>query len=225
MVVAIDRSSFNTIEAEIPTIIFVHVRLTYLLFLGLLSGCSYMNSTYHWMGGFATGMKVQSISIDPVYISASYTTAICAEDQDVEGVIWMTDIPVADLASGEVESGQIVHIELLWLPRPGYTPIDSEAANISVRYIIISGDEFGIYEGGGFGYPLGNPADGSMVLNIESATLQLAESTNNFVDLLSPAVLSGTFNGNCDLELAVLIRDATSQIVTKAFDRTMYVKR
>ncbi|MDG2292679.1 MAG: hypothetical protein P8L37_08455 [Phycisphaerales bacterium] len=203
----------------------VHVRLTYLLLVGLLSGCSYMNSTYQWMGGFSTDMRVESISIDPVYITTTYTTAICSEGQNVEGEIWLTDIPVADLAAGTVQNGQIIHIELLWSPRPGYTPIDYEAANISVRYIVISSDQFGIYEGGGFGYPLGEPEDGSMVLKIDSAALQLAESTTDFVDLLSPAVLSGTFNGTCDAKLATLIRDATSQIVTNAFDRTMYVKR
>ena len=90
---------------------------------------------------------------------------------------------------------------------------------------MISDGEFGIYEGGGFGYPLGTPEDSSMVLNIESATLQLAKSTSGFVDLLSPAVLSGTFNGACDKNTATLVRDATSQLVTNAFDQTMYVQR
>ena len=201
------------------------MRLTYLLLLGLLSGCSYMNSTYQWMGGFSTDMKVESISVDPVYITTKYTTATCAEGEDVESDLWLTDIPVPDLAAGTAQNGQIIHIELLWSPRPGYTPIDYEAANIAVRYIVISGNEFGIYEGGGFGYPLGDPQDGSMVLKIDSAALQLAESTDHFVDLLSPAVLSGTFNGACNAELATLIRDATSQLVTNAFDRTMYVKQ
>ena len=92
-----------------------------------------------------------------------------------------------------------------------------------MRFIVISEGEFGIYEGGGFGYPLGVPADGSMVLNLEGVTLQLASSTDGFVDLLSPAQLDGTFNGGCDREKAILVRDATSQLVTNAFDRTMYV--
>ena len=207
------------------TILSVIIRLASLSFICLLSGCSYVNSTYQWMGGFATGMEVTSVAVDPVHISTQYTTAVCAVDTSVEGSLWLTDIPLADLVAGTVESGQILHVELLWLPRPGYTPIDYEATNISLRYIVISDGEFGIYEGGGFGYPLGTPEDSSMVLNIESATLQLAKSTSGFVDLLSPAVLSGTFNGACDKNTATLVRDATSQLVTNAFDQTMYVQR
>ena len=201
------------------------IRIASLLVLCLLTGCSYVNTTYQWMGGFATGMDVSSVSVDPVHVSTEYTTAVCAVDTSVEGALWLTDIPIADLVAGTVDSGQILHIELLWLPRPGYPPIDYEATNISIRYIVISDGEYGIYEGGGFGYPLGTPEDSSMVLNIESATLQLAKSTSGFVDLLSPAVLSGTFNGPCDRNTAILVRDATSQLVTNAFDKTMYVQR
>jgi len=189
-----------------------------------LAGCSYMNTTYQWLGGFATGMRVTSISMDPVHLSTTYSTAVCADDPDVEGSIWMTDIPLKDLAAGTVANGQILHIELLWVPRPGYTPIDFEATNLSVRFIVISEGEIGVYEGGGFGYPLGVPADGSMVLNLDGVTMQLASSTEGFVDLLSPAQLDGTFNGGCDREKAILVRDATSQLVTNAFDRTMYVR-
>ena len=123
------------------------IRIASLLVLCLLTGCSYVNTTYQWMGGFATGMDVTSVSVDPVHVSTEYTTAVCAVDTTVEGALWLTDIPIADLVAGTVDSGQILHIELLWLPRPGYTPIDYEATNISIRYIVISGGEYGIYEG------------------------------------------------------------------------------
>ena len=189
-----------------------------------VAGCSYVNTAYNWVGGIATGMRVESISAKPVHLATDFPTAVCATDPYVEGTIWLTDIPMGNLTSGQVETGQILHIELLWTPRPGYTPIDYEATNISVRYILVSNGEYGIYEGGGFGYPLGTPESSSMVLNIEGVTLQLAESTEGFVDLLSPAELTGTFNGACDVGMAVLIRDATSQLVTDAFGRTMYVR-
>ena len=183
-----------------------------------------MNTTYQWLGGFATGMRVTSISTEPVHLSTRYTTAVCAEDPDVEGSIWMTDIPLKELVEGTAENGQILNIEMLWVPRPGYTPIDYEATNLSVRFIVISEGEIGIYEGGGFGYPLGTPESSSMLLNIDGVTLQLAEATDGFVDLLSPAELAGTFNGDCDTGLAVLIGDAAAQLVTDAFGRTMYVR-
>lgn len=189
-----------------------------------LAGCSYVNTAYNWMGGITTGMRIESISSNPVHIATDFPTAVCATDPHVDGTIWLTDIPMGNLTSGQVETGQILHIELLWTPRPGYTPIDYEATNISVRYIVISNGKYGIYEGGGFGYPLGSPDSSSMVLNIEGVTLQLAESTDGFIDLLSPAVLTGTFNGSCDTGMSVMIRDATSQLVTDAFGRTMFVR-
>lgn len=194
------------------------------LLAALVAGCSYVETAYNWVGGITTGMRVESISANPVHIASDFEIAVCSTDPYVEGSIWLTDIPVADLTSGRVESGQLLHIELLWTPRPGYTPIDYEATNLSVRYIVISDGEYGIYEGGGFGYPLGTPASSSMLLNIEGVTLQLAEATDGFVDLLSPAELAGTFNGDCDTGLAVLIGDAAAQLVTDAFGRTMYVR-
>lgn len=201
------------------------LRLLSLLVLVPLGGCSYVHTAYSWVGGINTGMTVESVSIEPVHIATNFTTAVCSTDPYVEGSIWLTDIPVPQLAEGKVESGQVLHIELLWTPRPGYTPIDFEATNISVRLILISNGEYGIYEGGGFGFPLGTPESSSMVLEIDGVTLQLTDSTDGFVDLLSPAELSGTFNGPCDTGLATLLREATSQLVTNAFDRTMYVRR
>ncbi len=190
----------------------------------VVGGCSYVHTAYSWVGGITTGMRVESISANPVHLASNFDVAVCSTDPYVEGSIWLTDVPVSDLAAGSVETGQILHIELLWTPRPGYTPIDFEATNLSVRYILISNGEYGVYEGGGFGYPLGTPESSSMILDVEGVTLQLAEATDGFIDLLSPAELAGTFNGECDLELAVLIRDATAQLVTDAFGRTMFVR-
>tara|TARA_Y100000589_G_scaffold43954_1_gene37000 strand:- start:1838 stop:2515 length:678 start_codon:yes stop_codon:yes gene_type:complete len=190
----------------------------------VVGGCSYVHTAYSWVGGITTGMRVESISANPVHLASDFDVAVCSTDPYVEGSIWLTDVPVADLVGGSVEKGQILHLELLWTPRPGYTPIDFEATNLSVRYIVISEGEYGIYEGGGFGYPLGSPEGSSMILNVEGVTLQLAESTDGFVDLLSPAVLAGTFNGPCDVGLAELIRDAAAQLVTDAFGRTMFVR-
>ncbi|MDG2424515.1 MAG: hypothetical protein P8M22_11100 [Phycisphaerales bacterium] len=190
----------------------------------LVGGCAYVDTARHWVGGFATGADVSSISSDPSYMPMTFSMAVCGEDPYVDTSVWMTDITNETLMSGDIPRGQILHVELLFTPRPGWTPIDSTATNLAVRYMLIVDGQVGIYEGGGFGYPVGTGRSSSMTLRIDEATMQLTRSTEGFVDLLSPAELSGTFSGPCDTAEVDRIRNVVNQYMTNTFGQVLYVE-
>ncbi|MCH2137082.1 MAG: hypothetical protein MK101_10975 [Phycisphaerales bacterium] len=212
--------------------------LTLALTALLLSGCAYSDHARHWVGALHTGMQVNRANAEPLTVPMHFSTGVCSADPRVEASIWLTDLSEATLAQappekgaplenshsqGTLRDGQAMHVELLFSPRPGYTPLDSTATNIAIRYIIFSRGEVGIYEGGGYGYPIGSIESGSMSLRIENATLSLGAHTSGFVDLLTPATLSGTFNGPRDDAKAELIRDGLDQAVSAALGRQTYV--
>jgi len=198
-------------------------RLTCIAVLLSMMGCAYGDHARHWVGALNTGMRVQRANAAPIGVPMHFRHTVCCEDPLVEASIWLTDLTLDELATGAVTDGQVLHIELMFRPRPGYTPLDSTATNISIRYVIMSRGEVGVYEGGGYGYPIGSIADGSMSLRIEGASLTLGDHTNGFIDLLTPAVLSGTFNGPRDDATAATIRNGADETVSLALARRTYV--
>lgn len=190
----------------------------------LAGGCAYIDTARHWVGGFSTGVDVTRISPKANYIPMTFSHSVCGEDPYVDTSVWMTDIPAEMLSQESMPDGQILHVEMLFQPRPGWTPIDSTATNLSIRYIVIADGEVGIYEGGGFGYPVGTGRSSSMTLSIEQASLDLTRSTDGFVDLLSPAELSGTFSGPCDNTEVERVRNIVNQHMTNTFGQVIYVQ-
>jgi hypothetical protein len=63
-----------------------------------------------------------------------------------------------------------------------------------------------------------------MSLRVEPSGLVLAESTEGFIDLLSPAKLSAVFTGTCDDMAGHRLADGIDQLVTNAIGRTIYVR-
>ena len=135
----------------------------------------------------------------------------------------LSSIPPEQLMKGDVRNAQILHIELLWEPKAGQTPMDSAATNASIRYVIISNGEMGIYGGAGFALPDGDVTGTSVRVSLEDASLQLLEKTPGFHDLLGPAQLTGSFNATHDDVKTRQLNFATSQLVTNALGRTRYV--
>jgi hypothetical protein len=159
-----------------------------------------------------------------VLLAAEFRSAVFAHDPRAETSFWLSDVPVEDLLEGRVGEGQIVHIELLWVPKAGATPMDSSATNASIRYVVIAGGEVGVYVGAGFAEPLG-PLDRSRVaISVQDASLRLAEATAGFRDVLGPAKLSGRFASRRDPEQARRLFVSVSQFVTDALGESRYVR-
>jgi len=189
------------------------------LFVGL-GGCNVLR------GRSAGQMRSQSLRTDAVVLPADYRVAVFTNDKIAGTSILLSDVPIEQVVSGEVRNAQIMHIELLWLPKAGETPMDQAATNTSIRHIVISNGQVGIYGGAGFARPSENPAEhDSVSFTLRDASLALQESTAGFVDLLSPSKLTGTFSARRDDKQARQLYFAVSQLVTNALGRTRYVMR
>ncbi|MDP7071048.1 MAG: hypothetical protein QF561_06845 [Phycisphaerales bacterium] len=188
-----------------------------------LASCAYVDYARHWVGDFSAACDVRRVGAGQGHLSMPIETRICTSDPYVHTSIWMSSLTLDDLVAAPMPSGQILHVEMLFPPQPGETPIDPDATNLSIRYILISNGEVGIYEGGGFGYPIGGHESGTMSLRVEPSGLVLTESTDGFVDLLSPAELTAVFTGTCDDAAGHRFADGVDQFVTNTFGRTMYV--
>ncbi|MDP6600705.1 MAG: hypothetical protein QGH76_00255 [Phycisphaerales bacterium] len=184
------------------------------------------------MGGCASGpgdvssssLEVRSLGLTRVVLRVPSTTTCCMATNLNSGDLWLTDIPLEDLYAGTVDTGQVMHLELLWLPRAGNTPIDATATNVAIRHVVFANGEVGLYAGGGFGWPHGSP-DTALRLSMEQATIALKASTPGFEDLLSPATMSGSIGGTADPELAARISAAVDKLVSKAIESPTIVRR
>src|SRR5690606_33315298 len=121
---------------------------------------------------------------------------------------YLSDVPLDTLLSGRPGAGQIMHIELMWLPRPGRTPVDPSATNISIRLIVFAENEVGVYGGAGFAWVKGKNTGKRMTLSIEEASLSLMASTDGFNDLLTPSLMSGRITAIRDESAALRLRQA-----------------
>ena len=55
-------------------------------------------------------------------LPADYRVAVFTHDKITGTSIMLSDVPIEQVVSGEVRNGQMLHIELLWLPKAGETP-------------------------------------------------------------------------------------------------------
>ena len=137
-----------------------------------------------------------------------------------------SDIPYEDLARGTARNGRFLHVEVLWRPRPGRTPIEASSTNLTLRFVVVSEGEVGVYAGGGFGWiDGGTDADEELGIEITGSSLSLIDKTPGFVDLLSPAEMTGTLGARKNAENARATRRAASQFVTNRLGRVQWVSR
>lgn len=169
-------------------------------------------------------LRAASLGDNPVFLDGEYVTAVYAADH-AETSFFLADVPLEDLLNGKVRRGSVVHINLLWVPLAGSTPMDSSATNVSVRFVVFADGEVGIYGGAGFAKLHGKSGQEELGLSIRDASLTLLESTDGFVDLLSPARLSGRLHAALDDLASRQIQYAASQMVTNALGRTRLVGR
>ena len=181
-----------------------------------LGGCNISHS--------AGNLRSQSLRTNSVILPGDYRVAVFSTNNIAGTSILLSDVPIEQVVSGEVINAQILHIELLWLPKAGATPMDPSATNASIRHIVISNGQVGIYAGAGFARPDKDPTgNDTITITLRDASLALQESTSGFVDLLTPTRLTGTFTAKRDDKRARQLYFAVSQLVTNAFGRTRFV--
>jgi hypothetical protein len=179
------------------------------------------------LAGCGTGMggRVDAVGAGDtaVRLSSEFPGGTFAIEPAQTTVVF-SDIPYEDLARGSARNGRFLHVEVLWRPRPGKTPIEPSSTNISIRFVVVSNGEVGIYVGGGFAWvTAGREGDGKIELDITGSSISLVDKTPGFVDLLSPAEMTGTLGAFENAENARATRRAASQFVTNRLGKVRWV--
>ncbi len=151
--------------------------------------------------GKTHALQVHSLGPKQLLLSCDCTILASMPSPGTDGELWATDIPLELLESGNFDSGQIIRMQVLWVPTPGRTPLASTSTNVTIKQIIISGDEVGVYVGAGYGWPSGSPEKG-LSIHMEDATIELQSSTSDFVDLLTPATMTGAIHAPANTTLS-----------------------
>lgn len=156
-----------------------------------LSGCS-----APWLGLAGDGGKLRIINQDnpDTMLFSRFETGIYRYEDQNEVTVLLFDGPLEN-------PSQAVTIRMLWRPKAGATPIDPDATNSTVHYVILTGkdrDEVGIYSGAGYLYPRVKVGRPSLSASIWQANLHLDSSTDGFRDLLGQAMLKGRFSARRD---------------------------
>ena len=145
--------------------------------------------------------------------------------QPSEISFYLSDCSLESLQQGELRNATVLHAQLLWSPKPGSTPVDPTATNVTLRLALVVEGELGIYGGAGFAWPDGEAGDGPMSLEIVGSTMTLLHATEGFRDLLSPVMLLGSISAPFDPVKTLRSRQAASQLVTDLLGRTQWVMR
>ncbi|MHC5028660.1 MAG: hypothetical protein ACYTGR_18075 [Planctomycetota bacterium] len=168
-------------------------------------------------------LTTRSLTDSPVALQAWYTTAVYGHTDSRGTTFIVSDRPTSELLDGSIRDGQVVHLHLLWRPKAGSTPMDSTATNVSIRQVVFSDGQIGVYGGAGFATVQGTPGEDLMTLTVKEASLELLDSTPGFVDPLSPARLTGKVTAEQDLLRTRRLYFNVSQVVTDALGRSRFV--
>lgn len=175
-----------------------------------------------WAAPQGAEVTVEGLGNRPGELASELPISVYAV-RPAEETHWSSDRSLEELARGDFDSARFLHVQLLWEPIAGKTSIASTATNVVARLVIVSGDEIGVYAGGGFAWPWGDPGDDDRTLVITGSSLSLIARTKGFVDLLSPAEITGTVVSRHDPDGTVRWRRAVSQIVTNRLDEAQWV--
>jgi len=108
----------------------------------------------------------------------------------------------------EDEPTQAAAIRLMWNPKAGLTPINPEATNATIQYIVFANRrtdegyfrEVGVYSGAGYVYLDSTPGDARLTASLWQADLLLADRSERFKDLLGQSTLRGSFTAERNSE-------------------------
>jgi len=176
-----------------------------------------------WLGGSAGSLRTASLGDESVVLFGNFKYVYSSQDQYGDTSFMLSNVPVEDVVSGKVTNAQLLHVQLLWLPKAGSTPMDATATNACVRYVVLSNGEIGLYSGAGFALPDSDLDAKRITVTLYDASLQLQDATANFNDLLTPAQMTGTFTATRNDNAEQQLNHAASQLVTNALGKTRLV--
>jgi hypothetical protein len=133
--------------------------------------------------------------------------------------VYLTDLAMQDLDPGaplDEIAGHFVHLHLFLIPKAGSTPIESTASSVTIRYVVLARGAVGVYGGGGFLLPRGEPGDKLLGGSIRDATMKLIKANAQFHDPLGACSLKTSFRAPLDESLARLMAARLDEILALA---------
>ena len=98
---------------------------------------------------------------------------------------------------------QIATVRVFWRPKGGVTTLDPSALNATLRYIVMTPDAVGLYEGAGFVRLNSATGDYKFEARIMDGDMRLTQASARFVDTLGRARVSGYFTATYNDTLAL----------------------
>lgn len=174
-----------------------------------------------WLRG-SSPLELQSLDQSPVVLRLDLPHG----GYDVhpsETSIILSDHPIEQLLESPPQTGQVLHAQVLWVPKPGTTPVAATATNVTLRWAVFSEGEVGVYGGAGFCWPSGRTGRDPIRIDIDGSTLTLIAATEGFVDLVSPAKITGSLQAAYAPAESLRLRQVASQLLSNALGRTFWV--
>lgn len=161
----------------------------------LLTGCG----TSLWTSQSA--LAVVSQDDDSLRLRGDFNAAYYVFDSTESLTIVLIEGP-------EDEPTQAAAIRVMWAPKAGLTPINPDATNATIQYVVFANRrteegyfrEVGVYSGAGFLYLDSEPGDASLTASLWEADLLLADRSDRFKDLLGQSTLRGSFTAERNSE-------------------------
>lgn len=161
----------------------------------LLTGCT----SQLWTSQSA--LAVVSQDDDTLRLRGDFNSAYYVYESDDALTIVLIEGP-------EDEPTQAAAIRLMWRPKAGSTPINGDATNATIQYIVFANRrteegffrEVGIYNGAGFLFLDSAPGEARLTASLWQADLLLADRSDRFRDLLGQSTLRGSFTAERNSE-------------------------
>ncbi len=162
--------------------------LTLLLALPLLAAC-----------GIYTPLQIEPARKAPT-IAPRFSESYYSYDRD-QTLNFILRSSSTDAATGKPVE-QVATIRVFWRPKGGVTTLNPSALNSTFRYVIMTPDTLGIYEGAGFVLLNSRTGAGKMQARVMDSDMRLTQKSDGFVDNLGRARMKGTFAANYNDEKA-----------------------
>lgn len=163
-------------------------------------------------------LRVQSVTDRQTILEGGFDTGVYSLDSPDHVTIVLT--------AGPIESPtQAVTLRVFYRPRAALTPIDPNATNTIIQYLVFAGSDrqqVGVYSGAGYVYPRGTFGDESLRAAVWDGNLLLTDASASFKDLLGPALVRGKFTAKRD-DLGTL--DAIRKLGLMTSERLRYPRQ
>jgi hypothetical protein len=154
------------------------------------------------MAGFSGGCaSYRALQIEPVgkkteVIVPKFDHAYYYYDRD-QTLYFVMRSHTTDKASGKPVE-QIATVRVFWRPVGGKTSMNPTSLNATYRYVLMTPDSVGMYEGAGFVRLWGKNGRPKLDARLMDGDLRLTQASVSFVDNLGRAQIRGNFSATYD---------------------------